>query len=1083
MKKKVNLIIKGILILLSMHCSWGNINSNSDCWFTDLNTKLENEDISSEFKSFIIEEKYSFNLYAILYYALRVEERTDNILTNIDNLKIIQKHIKHYPNKNSKNIVKEIKGEEGGWKKWKKVNFEDELYGDWDEILIKEFKDEINHNKKLKDLFDAAGRDKRVKLAYAWKLLYDFPELRLRSDVLESHIKVKRVWGPYKDVGKEPILLSSLTPAYKVPIKGGKDNIEELKNIFLKDGYDLSEGTINVIELPDKTLLVISGHDHLMALEQLGQLVIPIEKVHFNKVDKSLYNQIYFFLEVSKKMGIYTGNFEVKISPFDIHKMNDKIIEFITEKFDNSTIGPLQKVANIIREEYMEAFKIDFLRENEFAEIILENYSLALSWKITEIAGIDKAIGLDKKTLVFIDEFMKKNSGITITPEDIAEQIKIAGGFDQWKKQQTRIKIINGKEYIVEEHGSRNSLIYKRILSGNTYKKSISYAVMNTQGSPDTPFMVCYLEENTMITDFKNISANLRKHKVDQSVFEEAYKELRNEGVIEKIQFLWSKKTDPDYDLFKQALGQQSTLHEALQKTNTGKWDPIREFPLVLLKKIDEETIVLSFQKQVFKEGFYNEMLYRKHHRILLNDDLNKSSTLRSYIEEDPRLVYIWKIIADLKEQSINARQGENNSLIDVQQYYLESGKSTSEITKEIDKAGGWDKFRKRLKEQLEESDGGIINVNGKVYIRKIINGKKVDILDQNNDIRFLSYYLDQNYESSYATFYNQEGNFEFDISRMKGNDLDFSIFKDGLARLNKTEEVTNIISTLHKNYTPSTIENTNEFIKRLKKHNESAKEAAFSLIIGQWAKKLGYTDVEINQKHLENFLKGGVDLKLTLKFTKNKQGNDVLKQTVMDRLENFRRESKESISENKICINLAEQIAEENNTEKLARIFGSDKTIEGKEMWFSGKKYITKYSNTLVESDFNHLNLKLLDKKARKPYEIHVKDGELYNQEIGRLSSYTESYSAPLIFVMDANGKIYAGKYEKGILHQSSFLHSKDVVTAGQFEYDNIGGMLIINVKGKHYDCSIDSLKDLVEEITLRGVDISKIVIMNPRQ
>lgn len=195
--------------------------------------------------------------------------------------------------------------------------------------------------------------------------------------------------------------MSSLTLAYKVPVKGGKNNIEGLKNIFLKDGYDLSEGVINVIELPDKTLLVISGHDHLMALEQLGQLVIPIQKVHFNKVDKSFYNQIYFFLEVSKKMGIYTGDFKVKLSPLDIHKVNDEIIEFITEKFDNSTIGPLHKVANIIGEEYMEAFKIDFLRENEFTEIILENYSLALSWKITEIAGIDKAIGLDKKNVGF----------------------------------------------------------------------------------------------------------------------------------------------------------------------------------------------------------------------------------------------------------------------------------------------------------------------------------------------------------------------------------------------------------------------------------------------------------------------------------------------------------------------------------------------------------------------------------------------------------------------------------------------------------------------------------------------------------
>lgn len=191
--------------------------------------------------------------------------------------------------------------------------------------------------------------------------------------------------------------------------------------------------------------------------------------------------------------------------------------------------------------------------------------------------------------------------------------------------------------------------------------------------------------------------------------------------------------------------------------------------------------------------------------------------------------------------------------------------------------------------------------------------------------------------------------------------------------------------------------------------------------------------------------------------------------------LTDFRTFSKES--KNRICINLAEQVAKKNDMKKLARIFGLDPAIKGEKMWSSGKKYIAKYSNTLAKSDFDLLNLKLLDNKARKPYEIYVKDGELYNQEIGRLSSYTESYSAPLIFVMDANGKIYAGKYEENILHPSSFLHSADVVTAGQFEYD-VERTLIINVKGEHYRSNVNSLKELVEELTTRGFNIWDIVI-----
>ncbi|WP_139062633.1 hypothetical protein [Aquimarina megaterium] len=860
---KINLIIKGILILLSMHCSWGNINSNSDCWLTDLNTKLENKHISSEFKSFIIKEKYSFDLYAILYDALPVEERTDDILTNIDNLKIIQKHIKHYPDKYSKTIVKEIKGEEGGWEKWKKVNFEDELYSDWDEILIKELVDEINHNKKLKDLFDAADRDKRVKLAYAWKLLYDFPELRLRSDVLESHIKVKRVWGPYKDVGKEPVLLSSLTLAYKVPVKGGKNNIEELKNIFLKDGYDLSEGVINVIELPDKTLLVISGHDHLMALEQLGQLVIPIEKAHFNKIDKSYYNQVYFFLEVSKKMGIYTGDFKVKLSPLDIHKVNDKIIEFITEKFDNSTIGPLHKVANIIGEEYMEAFKIDFLRENEFTEIILENYSLALSWKIIEMAGIDKAIGLDKKTLVFIDEFIKKNSGIAITPEDIAEQIKIAGGFDQWKKQQTRIKIINGKEYIVEEHGKNNTTTYKKSLPGTTYDQSLAYAVADADGVPDDPFIVFYLEQNTMIVDFKNVSQELRNYNVDEHVFAEAYDEFAESTVIEKIQFLWAQGKDLDYEIFKQALEEKITLKDALQTTVTGKWGPIQG-RLILLKNIDENSIVLSFQNDIYQGDYYSQMLYGKYYRSMLDRDIKASGVLEQLMKGEPLfMIELWKIFAELNVSDA-IRQGENKSYIYLAKYNLLGEKSLETVIKDIKDAGGWEEFVLQLKKKEKELEGieEVIKIDDQTYYRNIIDETVVDRKELLDEIGwFIGYYLNQNYESPSINFRISEEFPVLEIDTYEMNkevgDIGLKLVADAYDRLHTKYNISNILIYLDQVTPNDFIRNTNEYVRLVEEERKTIEEAAFSLPIGKQMQELGFTDVTIDANMYKSFLNG----------------------------------------------------------------------------------------------------------------------------------------------------------------------------------------------------------------------------------
>ncbi|MBG6130802.1 hypothetical protein IWQ47_002266 [Aquimarina sp. EL_43] len=203
---------------------------------------------------------------------------------------------------------------------------------------------------------------------------------------------------------------------------------------------------------------------------------------------------------------------------------------------------------------------------------------------------------------------------------------------------------------------------------------------------------------------------------------------------------------------------------------------------------------------------------------------------------------------------------------------------------------------------------------------------------------------------------------------------------------------------------------------------------------------------------------------------------NPILIEKIRQQINEYTQFSQDS--ENKICINWVEAVTREKNVQKLARIFGLDPAIKGEKMWSSGEKYIADYPNIHTELDELLPNLiQLSNRTERKPYEVYLENGELYNQKLGRLSNHDGlNKKDPLIFVMEANGKIYAGIHKKNIMQHSSFLQGGKVVTAGQFHFYR--GDLIIDRRSGHYEPSVNSLSRIVEELTTRGFNIWNIVI-----
>ena len=126
-------------------------------------------------------------------------------------------------------------------------------------------------------------------------------------NVLESYSKVKRV-GSYTEHVK-PTRVSELTRAHGAPKLGQEADILKHKTTFSTTGYDLSK-PIPVIELPDGTLLLADGHHRLKAMENLEQVVVPVDKLSIYEA-KQLYGEdgVATLVKVAKLSGNYKGTY------------------------------------------------------------------------------------------------------------------------------------------------------------------------------------------------------------------------------------------------------------------------------------------------------------------------------------------------------------------------------------------------------------------------------------------------------------------------------------------------------------------------------------------------------------------------------------------------------------------------------------------------------------------------------------------------------------------------------------------------------------------------------------------------------
>ena len=114
-----------------------------------------------------------------------------------------------------------------------------------------------------------------------------------------------------------------------------------------------------------------------------------------------------------------------------------------------------------------------------------------------------------------------------------------------------------------------------------------------------------------------------------------------------------------------------------------------------------------------------------------------------------------------------------------------------------------------------------------------------------------------------------------------------------------------------------------------------------------------------------------------------------------------------------------------------------------------------------------------LMSEADRAQYEIFVKDGLLHNST-GSLLDTGSAKDGKFIFVMDPQGRIFAGAPRIFEFHHSSFLAGADVVSAG--EMDVASGMLLMHDNNSgHYKPTDKHNDQFVSELKDRGLDATK--------
>jgi RHS repeat-associated protein len=109
-------------------------------------------------------------------------------------------------------------------------------------------------------------------------------------------------------------------------------------------------------------------------------------------------------------------------------------------------------------------------------------------------------------------------------------------------------------------------------------------------------------------------------------------------------------------------------------------------------------------------------------------------------------------------------------------------------------------------------------------------------------------------------------------------------------------------------------------------------------------------------------------------------------------------------------------------------------------------------------------------DESERTPYEIFVKDG-LITDASGAPLDTGNSISGKYIFVMDPQGRVFAGAPRIFEFHHSSFLASGDVASAGEIEVAS-GLLLRNNSESGHYKPTEAHNDQFVQEMSERGIN-----------
>jgi hypothetical protein len=123
---------------------------------------------------------------------------------------------------------------------------------------------------------------------------------------------------------------------------------------------------------------------------------------------------------------------------------------------------------------------------------------------------------------------------------------------------------------------------------------------------------------------------------------------------------------------------------------------------------------------------------------------------------------------------------------------------------------------------------------------------------------------------------------------------------------------------------------------------------------------------------------------------------------------------------------------------------------------------------------------VKYLNADERLQYQMHIKDGKLYDAE-GNLFDTSDAKtlfegSGNAIFVMDEFGTIYASKVQEvGLFHHSSFLSGQPIASAGELVVER-GVIREITRRSGHYQPTAEQLNQFVEVLNKSGVDINGI-------